>query len=92
MRRIFRFQVTIGTDTEITLVNTGMILSAAPSRSDPDNVLDVWYLTNSSGPQVKVPIIVVGTGHPIPDEAKVFISTCVCPNGLVWHVWRGWAE
>jgi hypothetical protein len=35
-----------------------------------------------------VPVYIVGTGHPIPPQAREFCGTVVMDR-YVWHIWLG---
>ncbi|PHS22102.1 MAG: hypothetical protein COA84_13045 [Robiginitomaculum sp.] len=53
----------------------------------------VWYETVSEDNMCKdyYEIIVVGTGHPIPDEFQTYLGTSQMNDlGLVWHLYGRW--
>lgn len=58
-------------------------LSAHKQYRDPC----IWYSCDPQAPKVACLITMVGTGHPVPDDAGLFIGTVLLVNGdLVLHV------
>ncbi|OCB09274.1 hypothetical protein A5717_26235 [Mycolicibacterium porcinum] len=93
--RILRHEIAITDYQVIELPASGELLSVAPSRVTPDSALDVWSVDYQLGLPMRVEVLVVGTGNPVPGPyeesilAGNFLGTAVCPGGLVWHVWQG---
>ncbi len=54
---------------------------------DPEGRLCVWVLHgDTEGEKLKKEFIVVGTGHPIPERAYIWLGT-VTQGEFVWHIW-----
>lgn len=86
-RRVLRYPIEVDDYTELRLPHRiNKFCHVAPSRIDPNGLIDVWYETSDNAPGwVDIRLHVEGTGHPI-DHNGTHIGTVVTPNGLVWHV------
>lgn len=92
MATIHHFELEITDYQEISLPSAHQLLSVAPSRYEIGQKIDLWALVKESHHNVLRPIVIVGTGNPIPDLFPLvgsFLGTAVMRNGLVWHVFFG---
>ena len=80
-RQIFKFPIALS--AEPTIVNSP-IVEILDVEFQGDN-LCVWVEVDD-GPSEEFPFYIVGTGHPVPDEAVDHIGT-VHRSGYVWHVY-----
>lgn len=86
-RRILRYSLEVDDYTELRLPHRSIkCVHVAPSRTDPNGSIDVWYEVAENVPGwVDIRFHVEGTGHTYSHNGH-HIGTVVAPNGLVWHV------
>lgn len=82
--RVFRYELKVTDEQQVSLPTSHKLLSVAPGRGGYH--IDLWALTNPSDHNRDRNVHIFGTGHPIPDVALEFIGTAVMSDGLVWHV------
>lgn len=82
MNKIFKYPFEIDSTTEITVPCGHKLLHAG---LDPSGVPCVWALVNPESTPMPVRLFVIGTGHPMPDEATNHLGTFV-HGPFVWHV------
>lgn len=90
---ILRYRLEVTDYQEISMPQAHRILSVKPGRyQGSDYSIDLWALMTNSPVMVQVPVVIVGTGKPIPDLialATQFVDTAVMDDKLVWHVFVG---
>jgi hypothetical protein len=83
-RRVLRHEIPVdGAWHELELGPDGIAHVATRS---PD-VVEVWTIHDQRLVPIPWRLIVVGTGHPLPDLAE-HVGTALAPGGLVWHLFR----
>lgn len=80
-RTIFKFPIEL---TDRPTIVPAPILEILDVEFQGNN-LYVWAEVDD-GPSENFPFYVIGTGHPIPDEAVDHVGT-VHKNGFVWHIY-----
>lgn len=53
---------------------------------DPKGQLCVWARVDTNSVIRDQTFFIVGTGHPVPDKAYVWVGT-VTQGDFVWHIW-----
>jgi hypothetical protein len=82
-RTIYRYEVPVD-DRPHTHGLSGNPVAVAGT----DYVVEFWAETNPNRPPTERAFLVVGTGHPIPDDA-IYVGTAPrTPHGLVWHLYE----
>lgn len=86
-KRIAQFPVFAADRTSVFLPRGAEILSCLPSRfGDGATQFELWVLQDLHAPSEMRELVIVG--NQVPDVPLRFISTCVMPTGLVWHVFE----
>lgn len=81
MKSIWREPITLTEKQTLTAPGLRRILSISSERG----ALEAWFEVDTDAPERSLEIRVVGTGHPVPDEA-VYIDTDIPAGGVfVWH-------
>jgi len=74
------------TDTQNVMMPEGAEILSAQMQG---NMLCLWALVNPAAPNQRREIEVIGTGHPMPDAKRRYISTAQMHGGaLVWHIFE----
>jgi hypothetical protein len=84
---IWKFPIPVRNVVVPRIPHGAAFLHAAPSPTDP-HAVDTWWEVDTRAVPVPVAIHVVGTGHPIPQNAREHLATVPMPSGLVWHLRR----
>lgn len=82
MQTIYKFRLEI-TDQQTLLVPGGYKFLSAGMQ---DLHLCVWVVVDPSVKEEAVEVLIVGTGHPMPNVMCEFVGTVQDHRGLVWHV------
>lgn len=84
---IWRFALPITDRPTVKMPVGAAVLSVGPPRGSADE-LDLWVTVDPAETMREhCQFLVVGTGHPLPDDAARFVGTVVTHGGtLVWHV------
>lgn len=92
-RVVWRHEVKV--QDEPTWVPDGQVLAAQVAHQA--DIIEVWVLhdpgeLNDPGDLVPMPLYVVGTGNPVPDDTEFAVTCPPYPIGgtrLVWHIFKG---
>ena len=84
---IWKWVLRIADEQEIEVPKGTKLISAG---WDPKTGTCVWgEVPRPNAPKVKILILIVGTGHRLPDLKGRFIGTAIMLDmGLVWHVYE----
>ena len=90
MTNIWRQTINI-TDRQ-TLTHPGLrrVLAVDNSRNDLEawGIAEVWFEVAPGEPERSLDIIIVGTGHTVPDDAGDYIGHLIGDGGtFVWHLY-----
>lgn len=87
MRTIHKYPLNDDVVTEVD-THQGVRWLAAQMQSSyaGGRMMVVWAEVDTDQPQVTKRLYVVGTGQPVPDEARVFIGT-LQRGPFVFHIW-----
>lgn len=91
-RYVYRYELPLTWRPQILLPQGARVLSVGPPR-DGRVTLDLWALIDPQndtmmGRQARQ-FRVVGTGHPLPEDAGLFVGSVTSHDGqLVWHVFE----
>jgi hypothetical protein len=89
-KTVWRFPLPLADRITIDMEAGAVLLQVGPPRRDAE-LLDLWALVD---PDPAVPLeprtfLVVGTGHPVPDDSGVYVGTTHSHGGaLIWHVFE----
>lgn len=85
MITIYKYPIQIVDRQNIELPVSASILHAG---LDPQGVSCLWCSLNTEDTNKNVvTIIIVGTGHELPPDAKHYIASFI-DGAYVWHAWR----
>lgn len=85
MNTIWKFPLAI-TDIQNVMLPEGAVILSAQSQRDN---LCLWALVSPDAPKQRREIEILGTGNPVPDVKRRYISTTQMLGGdLVWHVFE----
>lgn len=92
MTKIWRQTINI-TDRQ-TLAGPGLrrVLAVDNSRNDLEawGIAEVWFEVSPGQPERSIDLIIVGTGHTVPDDAGDYIGHLIADGGtFVWHFYTG---
>jgi hypothetical protein len=88
MRTVWKVEIEAWT-SEISLVADAVPLCVQMQNDTPC----IWFEVDSEQRSVDIPVIVVGTGHPIPEGNWKYVGTFQIPtDNLVFHIYLGEAE
>lgn len=81
MKRIFKYAIRI---TDVQRIHMQVGAEVCYVGLDPDGNHCIWAIVDPEAPMEWVTVLVIGTGHPIPDEV-IFLGSMVAAP-FVWHV------
>lgn len=88
MRTIHRYRLSHRERQSVPLPEGAEILSVQ-RREGTDDQFDLWALVDDSKPLFGRVILIIGTGHAMPDDPVVHISTVQVSGGkFVFHVFE----
>lgn len=88
MRYVYRYELAITDRPRILLPEGAQVLSVGPPRGGRDG-LDLWALVDPGNGMEPCEFRIIGTGHPVPDDAGRFVGSVTTHDGqLVWHVFE----
>ena len=82
MITIHKYEINIADELSVTLPKDAEILHLG---LDPNGDVCIWAKVNTDNPMVELPLLVFGTGHNIPDNAKRHLGS-VLQRFFVWHI------
>ena len=82
MKQVFKFPIQITDEQTIT----GPITQPVSVGIDPTGQHCVWAECDAEGPTVAYVVTVVGTGHPLPVFAGIYLGMVV-DGSFVWHIY-----
>lgn len=82
MKTIHKYNIEI-TDEQKIAMPIGSVLLCAQIQK---NALVLWAQVETSIEKEDVKIEVFGTGNPMPDGNRIYLSTVQAPMGFVWHI------
>lgn len=89
---VWRFELPLRDRTVLHMPAGARPLSVGPHRGSQlygFPPLDLWALVDPTGEPEPREFLVVGTGNPIPRDARTYIGTTHSPDGtLIWHVFE----
>lgn len=83
-RRILRHEIPVDDQWHELHLGPDGIAHVATRSAD---VVEVWAIDDPRLVIIPWRLIVVGTGHELPDLAE-YVGTALAPHGLVWHLFR----
>ena len=92
MTNIWRQKIEITDRQTITGPGLRRVLAVDNSRGDLDawGLAEVWFEVVPGEPDRSLDLIIVGTGHKVPDDAGDYIGHLVASGGLyIWHFYTG---
>ena len=88
MNRIYKYPVPLEERPTIRIPAQSHLLTIQAQ----DDHLYAWAEVDPGKPESDLGLVIVGTGHPVPDDAVLYITT-VQLGGYVWHFYtRGEAD
>ena len=85
-RRIWRQTVDLADRQTLTAPGLRRVLAVDDQRG----VLEAWFEVVPGQPERSLDLIIVGTGHEIPDDADAYLGHLVTAGGVfVWHFYTG---
>ena len=57
-----------------------------------DGNLVLWAMVDADAPTHKVPIMIFGTGHPVPEDSYLYHIGTVQVGAFVWHIFEDVTE
>ena len=84
--KVFKYILLLKDFQWLDLPGSHQILSIQVQNVDQDRIC-LWALVDPLSPKVKVPFWIVGTGYPVPLQAKTYLTTLQLKlEGLVFHI------
>lgn len=87
-RRIYKYYLTNSQRQLVELPQGFQILHVGQQ----DGNLVLWAMVDVDAPTEKVPIMIFGTGHPIPEDLFLYHIGTVQVGHFVWHVFEDITE
>lgn len=84
MRTIWKFPLELTAEQAIEIPVTYEVLTVQVQNGE----IVAWAIVDTADERVKQRIVIVGTGHPLPDNIDLHIGT-VQIGPYVWHVFLG---
>lgn len=82
MKTIFKYPLELAGVQSVRMPAGATILTVQLQAGVPC----VWAITDSAQPKVSRRLLLVGTGHALPDDHGRYVGTFQPPRGLVFHV------
>ncbi|MGH3493905.1 MAG: DUF7352 domain-containing protein [Sciscionella sp.] len=87
MRTIYRYELPIVDRPVVQMPADAVILPSPPSPRG--HSIEIWAEVDDQEPLEPRAFRIVGTGNPIPEDARQFVGTVVTHGGqYVWHVFE----
>ncbi|MFI5995875.1 hypothetical protein ACIBAC_28995 [Streptomyces sp. NPDC051362] len=90
-RRLLRHRVVASAEPQMRRVHSDPLHAVAERLGvgeDAQHIVDFWAEGNIEEDGTARSFIVLGTGQPIPDDARYWVSTGRTSDGLVWHLYE----
>ncbi|MGV1047652.1 MAG: DUF7352 domain-containing protein [Solirubrobacterales bacterium] len=82
---IWKFAL-VPADLQHVMMPKGALILCAQAQGE---AMELWAMVNPELPRECRLIEIIGTGHPIPEGVRSYISTVQMMNGaLVWHIFE----
>jgi hypothetical protein len=90
MRTIYRYKLPIADDRIALFMPPGALVLSSPPNPRTNSEIEIWAEVNADLPlSERREFLVIGTGHPIPNDCGPFIGTVITHDGqFVWHVFE----
>lgn len=82
MITVYKYPLTISSQQEISIYSQHKILSVG----EQNEILCMWAQVDTDNEIVNLPILIFGTGHPMPDKNMNFVGSVLTARGFVWHI------
>jgi hypothetical protein len=87
MTRIWKFPLKLIERQVISVPANAKALTVQMQLNGGDEIPTVWMQVDPDAPTGPRTFTIVGTGHPVPDNAGEYLGT-VQELGFVWHVYE----
>ena len=87
-RAVWKFSIPVNDEWTTLPVPEGARLVGAASQFSPSSV-EVWFDCDTGAAAGARTFIIVGTGHPVPEDAGDHVGMAMALNNtLVWHIFE----